>query len=129
LRRGRICRFCRVVSRVMWAALTAALRHETAPTDRLAGSCARLSRVRVGVYGQLDSPMTIELAEEPITALTEYARIPIVFTVDRVLDVTARLDGPRGGFVFSERCLAVPYEKDYDAFYGEGPLQWHRRFD
>ena len=79
-------------------------------------------------YGQLDSPMTIELAEEPITSLPEYARIPIVFTVDRVLDVTARLDGPPG-FVFSERCLAVPYEKDYDAFYGEGPLQWPRRFD
>lgn len=72
--------------------------------------------------------MTIELAEEPMTALLEYARIPIVFTVDRVLDVTARVDGP-GGFVFSERRLEVPYQKDYDAIEGEGPLHWARRFD
>jgi GNAT superfamily N-acetyltransferase len=72
--------------------------------------------------------MTIELAEEPITTLPEYARIPIRFTVDRVLDVTARVDGP-GGFVFSERRLDVPYEKDYDALDGEGPLQWPRHFD
>ena len=60
--------------------------------------------------------------------LPEYARVPIAFTVDRVLDVTARLDDP-GGFVFSERRLDVPYEKDYDAFDGEGPLHWARRFD
>jgi GNAT superfamily N-acetyltransferase len=72
--------------------------------------------------------MTIELAEEPMTALADYARVPIVFTVDRVFDVTARVDDP-GGFVFSERRLEVPYEKDYDATDGEGPLQWARRFD
>ena len=77
---------------------------------------------------ELDSPMIIELTEESMTALPEYARIPIVFTVDRVLDVTACLDGP-GGFVFSERCLEVPYEKNYDAVDGEGPLEWPRRFD
>jgi hypothetical protein len=40
--------------------------------------------------------MTIELAEEPMTALPEYARVPIAFTVDRVLDVTSREDGPGG---------------------------------
>jgi len=71
---------------------------------------------------------TIELTEEPMTALPEYARIPIIFTVDRVLDVTNRDDGP-GGFVLSERRLEVPYEKDYDAIAGEGPLQWAHRFD
>ena len=75
-----------------------------------------------------DSPMTIELTEEPMTALPEYARVPIVFTVDRVLDVTSRDDG-RGGFALSERRIEVPYEKDYDAIAGEGPLQWARRFD
>ena len=53
------------------------------------------------------TPMTIELAEEPMTALPEYARIPIVFTVDRVLDVTSRVDGP-GGFVLSERSARRP---------------------
>ena len=78
-------------------------------------------------YGAAIS-MTIEIAEEPMTALPEYARVPIVFTVDRVLDVTARGDDP-AAFELSERRLAVPYEKDYDACNGEGPLQWARRFD
>ena len=72
--------------------------------------------------------MTIEIAEEPMSALQEYARVPIVFTVDRVLDVTPRVEDP-GRFEFAERRLEVPYEKDYDAIEGEGPLQWARRFD
>jgi GNAT superfamily N-acetyltransferase len=72
--------------------------------------------------------MTIEVTEEPMSVVPEYARVPIVFTVDRVLDVTTRDDGP-GGFALSERRLEVPYEKDYDAIPGEGPLQWGRRFD
>jgi GNAT superfamily N-acetyltransferase len=29
----------------------------------------------------------------------------------------------------SERRLEVPYEKDYDAMAGEGPLRWGQRFD
>ncbi len=62
-----------------------------------------------------------------MTALPEYARVPIVFTVDRVLDVTNRDDG-RGGFALSERRLEVPYEKDYDAIAGEGPLRWAHQF-
>ena len=72
--------------------------------------------------------MTIELAEESMTVIREYARIPIIFTVDRVLDVTKRDDGS-GRFELSERRLEVPYEKDYDAIAGEGPLQWARQFD
>jgi ribosomal protein S18 acetylase RimI-like enzyme len=72
--------------------------------------------------------MTIEFTEETMAALPEYARVPIAFTVDRVLDVTSREDGP-GGLALSERRLEVPYEKDYDAIAGEGPLQWARRFD
>ena len=66
--------------------------------------------------------MTIKVAEESMSALVQYARVPIVFTVDRVLDVTTRVDGT-GEFELSERRLAVPYEKDYDAIDGEGPLQ------
>ena len=72
--------------------------------------------------------MTIEVTEEPMAALPEYARIPIIFTVERVVDVTSRDDGS-GGFALSERRLEVPYEKDYDAIAGEGPLHWARRFD
>jgi len=72
--------------------------------------------------------MRIEVTEEPMTALAEYARVPMIFTVDRVLDVTNRSDG-QDGFALSERRLEVPYEKDYDAVAGERPLQWARRFD
>jgi GNAT superfamily N-acetyltransferase len=77
---------------------------------------------------KLGALMRIELAEEPMTALAEYARVPIAFTVDHVLDVTVRAAGP-GGFVLSERRLEIPYMKDYDTIDGEGPLQWTRRFD
>ena len=72
--------------------------------------------------------MTIEVTEESMTALPEYARVPIIFTVDSVLDVTNSNDGP-GGCRSSERRLEVPYEKDYDAIAGEGPLQWAHRFN
>jgi ribosomal protein S18 acetylase RimI-like enzyme len=72
--------------------------------------------------------MTIVLAEESMMAIPEYARVPIVFTVDRVFDVTNRDDGPCR-FELLERRLDAPYEKDYDAIVGEGPLQWARRFD
>lgn len=70
--------------------------------------------------------MTIDVAEEPMTAVAEYGLLPIAFRVDRVLDVTARADG---GFALSPRRLEIPYVKDYDAIDGEGPLRWTRRFD
>src|SRR5947207_15621506 len=70
--------------------------------------------------------MTIDLAEEPMTALGEYALLPIAFPVDQVVDVAARAEG---GFALSARRLEVPYVKDYDAVAGEGPLHWSRCFD
>lgn len=70
----------------------------------------------------------IEVALVRIVALADYASIPIAFTVDRVMDVSARVDGSRG-FVLSERRLDVSSRKDYDAIDGEGPLQWARHFD
>jgi GNAT superfamily N-acetyltransferase len=72
--------------------------------------------------------MDIEISEEPMAALEEYARIPIAFEVGHVLDVAVR-DNGFGGFALSERRLEVPYVKDYDAIQGEGPAQWARRFD
>ena len=72
--------------------------------------------------------MTLVLARESMAVIPEYAQVPITFTVDRVVDVTNRTDGS-GRFELSERRLQVPYEKDYDAIAGEGPLQWARRFD
>jgi GNAT superfamily N-acetyltransferase len=70
--------------------------------------------------------MRIDVAEEPMTALSEYARVPIAFSVDRVLDVTARANG---AFVLSARRLETAYVKDYDAIDGERPSDWRRRFD
>jgi GNAT superfamily N-acetyltransferase len=70
--------------------------------------------------------MTIDVVEEPMNALAEYALLPIAFPVDQVLDVTVRAEG---GFVLSARRLEVPYVKDYDAVDGDGPLHWARRFD
>jgi hypothetical protein len=70
--------------------------------------------------------MTIDVAEEPMTALAEYALLPIACRVAHVLDVTARADG---SFALSARRLQIPYVKDYDAVDGEGPLPWTRRFD
>ena len=77
-------------------------------------------------FVEFDAPMRIDVAEEPMTALAEYALLPIAFRVDQVLDVTARAEG---GFALSARRLEVPYVKDYDAVDGEGPSHWSRRFD
>jgi len=68
----------------------------------------------------------VEVGEEPISGLGEYAGISIAFEVSRVLDVSA---DPRGGFILSERVLEVPYIKDYDGHPDDAPAQWARRFD
>jgi len=69
--------------------------------------------------------MHVEVTEEPAAALAELARIPISFVVRSVFDVAEDADG----FVLTERNLAAPYVKDYDAIGGEGPTRWAHRFD
>ena len=71
--------------------------------------------------------MNIDVGEEPLNALTEYASIPISFQVRRVLDL-AVMDGGLGGFVLAERAVDAPYVKDYDALDGV-PMLWPERFD
>jgi GNAT superfamily N-acetyltransferase len=71
--------------------------------------------------------MEIELCEEPMTALTEYARVSIAFEVDRILVASAG-DG-LGEIVMTERKIEVPYLKDYDAIEGGGVTQWAKLFD
>jgi GNAT superfamily N-acetyltransferase len=72
------------------------------------------------------SPLTIELVEDPVTAaLADYARVPIAFSVDRVLEVTRRSDDAND-VLLSERRLEVPYEKHYDTLDGEAPPRWVR---
>jgi ribosomal protein S18 acetylase RimI-like enzyme len=69
--------------------------------------------------------MKIEIAEAPIATVADLARIPIAFTVDRVLDVEER----DGAIVLTERALDVPWVKDYDALPGEAPAALAARFD
>ena len=72
--------------------------------------------------------MKIEIREEPLASLVEYARIPIAFEVGQVLDVTVQGNG-LAGISISERRLKIPFTKDYDAMGGEGPTKWARLFD
>lgn len=72
--------------------------------------------------------MRVEVGEEPITILEEYASIPIAFEVGSILDVMITANG-LGEFVLTERPLDVPYVKDYDSINEEQPAQWARRFD
>lgn len=71
--------------------------------------------------------MRIDVTQESRGALAAYARVPIAFEVRSVLDVEAPAQG-LGGLVLTERALASPYVKDYDAA-GGGPVEWPRRFD
>ena len=72
--------------------------------------------------------MKIEVSEEPINTLDEYASIPIAFAVEQVLEIEDNGKAP-GEFVLTERSVAVPFIKDYDAFKVEHPVQWAKRFD
>ena len=72
--------------------------------------------------------MEIEIREEPPSALEAYGRVSIAFEVRSVLDVQP-VDGGLGGFRLTERPVASPYRKDYDAYPGEGPSRWAARFD
>jgi hypothetical protein len=66
--------------------------------------------------------MSIDIIEEPMSALPEHAAIPIAFRVDRILDVIPSAEG----FGTVERPLDAAYIKDYDAI--EDPRDW-KRFD
>lgn len=68
----------------------------------------------------------VEIHEEKEPDLSAYAEIRMAFEVSRVLEV-AVVGGGFGGMVLSERVLAAPYVKDYDAV--EPPAGWLRSFD
>jgi GNAT superfamily N-acetyltransferase len=75
-----------------------------------------------------ESSMTIQVREEPIAGLAQYARVPIAFEVREVLDLVVR-DGGLGGFALVERRLDVPWMKNYDDYAAERPSRWAIRFD
>jgi len=72
--------------------------------------------------------MNLEVREEPITALADYAQVSGAFLVSRVLELTVR-GGGIPGFVLAERAVDVPWPKDYDAIPQNGPAHWAHRFD
>lgn len=69
----------------------------------------------------------VEVQEAPIDTIGELARIPMVFTVERIYDVHAG-DGPEL-FRLSERVIDRPYVKDYDQITGAGPSDWASWYD
>jgi GNAT superfamily N-acetyltransferase len=74
------------------------------------------------------SGSAIEVREESISLLAEQALVPCRFTVSRVYDVTP-VEGGLGGLTLTERALALPYEKDYDATRDGAPAGWSKIFD
>lgn len=72
--------------------------------------------------------MTVQIREEPPSALAEYARVSIAFEVHERLAVLTPGGGLGGLRLRSER-VAVPYVKDYDAVPGQHPTAWPAQFD
>ena len=71
--------------------------------------------------------MTIETAAVSSRVVAEYDAIPSVFEVRSIL-TARRSDGGHDRYVLSERIVASPYVKDYDAV-SERPREWPERFD
>lgn len=70
--------------------------------------------------------MQIEIREEPLSSIANYAQIPVAFEVRSIFDIEER-DDPSHRFVLSERVLHHPYTKDYDTL--EDPAAWPTHFD
>ena len=75
----------------------------------------------------MEAPPRIQISVEVAPNLAEYAIVPIAFEIASVFDVNA--DGDARPFVLTERDIATPAIKDYDAIPGEGPTTWPARFD
>lgn len=70
----------------------------------------------------------LRIVEETVDALPEYGGIPMAFEVCSILEVEV-VAGGFGGFRFTERRVASPWIKDYDAFEKEGPARWPALWD
>jgi GNAT superfamily N-acetyltransferase len=71
--------------------------------------------------------MSVEIREESIGSLSEYANISIAFRVDKILEVSV-LEGGLGGVMLEERQAETSYVKDYDES-EHHPTQWRERFN
>jgi ribosomal protein S18 acetylase RimI-like enzyme len=72
--------------------------------------------------------VTVEIREESVAVLAEYATVSIAFEVDRVLAVIPDTGG-MDGYRLEERPVEHPWIKDYDATDGEHPLSWPARYE
>lgn len=71
--------------------------------------------------------MNVRIEGIAVQKLSEYAGIPIAFSVASVLDVESIDKGLRGMYM-REKKVATPYIKNYDSYDG-GPERWLKRFD
>jgi GNAT superfamily N-acetyltransferase len=72
--------------------------------------------------------MTVQIREEPGSALAAYARVPIAFEVRERLAVHAP-DAGLGGLRLVPERVTPPFWKDYDAEPGQQPATWAERHD
>ena len=72
----------------------------------------------------MQADRSIKVVEEPLSTLTQHARIPISFMVQSVFHVGEQQEGR---FTLLEERLDEPFLKDYDAL--ESPTTWAERFD
>ncbi|HUG28149.1 MAG TPA: GNAT family N-acetyltransferase [Gemmatimonadales bacterium] len=72
--------------------------------------------------------MSVEIRQEPPSALTEYARVPIAFEVRERLAIVAP-HARLGGLRLVAEPVNPPYWKDYDALLENHPTTWARRYD
>jgi GNAT superfamily N-acetyltransferase len=70
--------------------------------------------------------VTVDVEEERMPALAQYAQVPIAFAVREVAEVIEAPDR-RGTFALRPRVIEQPYVKDYDD--DGGPEAWALRFD
>jgi len=71
---------------------------------------------------------TFETVTAGIDTLSRYSEIPIAFRVESIFRVEPKEKG-LAGIELHEEKVDHPYVKDYDAFRGEGPTRWLKRFD
>ena len=72
--------------------------------------------------------MNIEIIQESVEVLSDYAKISIAFQIGSIFHVETVENG-LGGVLLREEKVETPYYKDYDAHPGEGPASWPKQWD
>ena len=70
--------------------------------------------------------MGIEITVETFETLPTYGDVSIAYLVDRIFEIEIL---NQNVFQLNEHRLEQPYQKDYDAIPGNGPLHWSGCFD